>query len=88
MLIAEKTNIYHAIELSLRKISYVLYARALILRALMTQNRVVRLKRIPEGRQYPISMQNNQIENLHFISGQNVPFGAANTLISEIASIT
>ena len=30
MLVEEKRSIYHAIELSLREISYVLYARALI----------------------------------------------------------
>ena len=36
MLVYEKTSIYLAIELSLREISYVLYARA-HLRALMTQ---------------------------------------------------
>ena len=37
MLVYEKTSVYLAVELSLREIYYVLYARALILRALMTQ---------------------------------------------------
>ena len=36
VLVEEKMSIYHAIELSLREIAYVLYAGAL-LRALMTQ---------------------------------------------------
>ena len=37
MLVYEKTSVYLAVELSLREIYYVLYARALILRTLMMQ---------------------------------------------------
>ena len=37
MLVSKKTNIYLAIELSLREISFDVYVHALILRALMTR---------------------------------------------------